>query len=345
MPPDLLHRGIVKTEIGSSPNRIAALDFTKGALVLFMVLYHWLGYFQGQHGSVFRYLRFLPPSFIFIAGFLISNVYFAKHKLTDPRLPKRLVSRGAKILAVFVLLNVAISFVFTGFRNLSVDDLWAVYVTGNVYIAGTGKAAAFYVLVPISYLLFLSAVLLVACRFYKYTFYVACALSFTAIFALDLQGLKSTNLELVTIGLLGLIVGYTPIERVNSFVRHPYLLTLAYLCYAFILTKWEPNYIGQVAGVCLTLMLIYLLGTISTEPATVQSQIILLGRYSLFGYIAQIAILQLLRRALLHSSLGSGGLVLSFVSAVALTVAAVVIMDRCRSKSAAIDKFYKWIFA
>jgi peptidoglycan/LPS O-acetylase OafA/YrhL len=342
MPPDLSHRGIVKADTGSSPNRIAALDFTKGALVLIMVLYHWLGYFHGQHGSVYRYLRFLPPSFIFIAGFLISNVYLTKHTLTDPRLPKRLVSRGAKILAVFVLLNVAISFVFTGFHSLSVDDLWAVYVTGNVFIAGTGKAAAFYVLVPISYLLFLSAVLLVARRFYKYTFYVACALSFLAIFALDLQGLKSTNLELVAIGLLGLI---TPIERVNSFVRHPYLITLAYLCYALVLTKWEPNYVGQVVGVCLTLMLIYLVGTSSAEFATVQSPAILLGKYSLFGYIAQIAVLQLLRRALFHINLGSGGPILSFVSAVALTIAAVVILDRARSKSAVIDKSYKWVFA
>lgn len=82
-------------------NRNEALDFTKGALVLCMVLYHWLNYFHGLQGPVYRYLRFLPPSFIFITGFLVSNAYLRKYDIRDPRLPKRLVIRGLKILGVF----------------------------------------------------------------------------------------------------------------------------------------------------------------------------------------------------------------------------------------------------
>ena len=57
--------------------RISALDFTKGALVLVMVLYHWLNYFVGPQGDFYRYLSFLPPSFICITGFLISHVYLS----------------------------------------------------------------------------------------------------------------------------------------------------------------------------------------------------------------------------------------------------------------------------
>src|ERR1700690_1230692 len=92
--------------------RNSALDFTKGALVLIMVLYHWLNYFWGPHDN--RYLRFLTPSFIFISGFIISNVYFAKYGVADPQLPKRLIQRGLKILGVFALLNVT--------RNFSMRD-------------------------------------------------------------------------------------------------------------------------------------------------------------------------------------------------------------------------------
>ncbi|PYT85568.1 MAG: hypothetical protein DMG36_27405, partial [Acidobacteria bacterium] len=91
------------------PLRNPALDFTKGALVLFMVLYHWLNYFISADGDFYRYIRFVTPSFIFITGFVISNVYLAKYELSDSRLPKRLLQRGLKILAIFVVLNIVIS--------------------------------------------------------------------------------------------------------------------------------------------------------------------------------------------------------------------------------------------
>jgi len=250
-----------------------------------------------------------------------------------------------KILAVFVLLNAAINFLFTGFHDSSIRNFFAVYVTGNIVVAGVGKAAVFYILVPISYLLLLSAMLLVVCRFYRYTFYVVCPLFFLATLFLNLEGRESANLELVTIGFLGLILGYVPIEKINSFVRHRYSLGVAYFCYTVTITLWEPNYILQIAGVCLTLMLIYLLGTSSAQPAGLRNAIMLLGKYSLFGYIIQIAILQLLRGGLGSINLGTSQLVLSFVAAIALTIIAVVALDRARSKSLAVDRLYKLVFA
>jgi len=47
---------------GAKSHRIPAFDFTKGTLVLFMVLYHWLNYFYGPQGDIYKYLRFLTPS-------------------------------------------------------------------------------------------------------------------------------------------------------------------------------------------------------------------------------------------------------------------------------------------
>src|ERR1700761_1941077 len=91
----------VKVESGARSNRIPAFDFTKGALVLFMVLYHWLNYFYGPYGKIYTYLRFLTPSFIFITGFLISHVHFAKYGAGSTKLSKRLFLRGLKLLAVF----------------------------------------------------------------------------------------------------------------------------------------------------------------------------------------------------------------------------------------------------
>ena len=75
--------------------RNLALDFTKGLLVLLMVLYHWINYFVSQQGDFSEILRFITPSFIFITGFLIANVYLAKYAIDDPRLYKRLIQEGS----------------------------------------------------------------------------------------------------------------------------------------------------------------------------------------------------------------------------------------------------------
>src|SRR4051794_18609125 len=96
----VLAESSMATDLGGSPNdraggvkagkakRIDALDFTKGILVLIMVLYHWLNYFVTGHDWIYKYLRFLPISFVFISGFLISQVYLSKYKRADLTIPK-----------------------------------------------------------------------------------------------------------------------------------------------------------------------------------------------------------------------------------------------------------------
>src|SRR5262245_34749481 len=146
---------------GVTPVRVArardlALDYTKGVLVLFMVLYHWLNYFVVLDWDVYRYLRFLTPSFIFITGFLISNIYLSKYSGDDPRLHARLARRGLKLLLLFVALNLLAGLVSRGAGSL-VNDWYGVFVTGNGH-------AAFNVLLGIAYFLLLTPVMLIASR-------------------------------------------------------------------------------------------------------------------------------------------------------------------------------------
>jgi peptidoglycan/LPS O-acetylase OafA/YrhL len=337
------------TTAGSKAQRNPALDFTKGVLVLLMVLYHWLNYFISPTGDFYRYLRFVTPSFIFITGFLISNIYLSKYEISDRRLPKRLLQRGLKILGIFVVLNIGISLLFSGSYTgpilFSVTNLIAIFVTGNPVIAGSAKAAAFYVLVPIGYLLLLSAGLLVLGRFFKYIFHAVFVLFLGGILVLDLAGVKSSNLELLTIGLLGVLFGYVSIEKVNRFVRHSYMIVGAYLCYLIAIKIWNVIYPLQVVGVCLSLMLIYLAGVKEIEPGIIRKHVNLLGRYSLLGYIAQIAILQALYRGLRYVNLGAGALILSFFAAFALTMITVELVDRLRARSTVVDRLHKAIFA
>src|SRR5579863_4200491 len=106
-----------KAAIGlAGPTRIDALDFTKGALVLFMVLYHWLNYFFGPHGQYYDYLKFLTPSFIFITGFMISQIQLRRYENSGRSLPKRLFVRGLKLLALFLVLNAIVYALPSRFR-------------------------------------------------------------------------------------------------------------------------------------------------------------------------------------------------------------------------------------
>jgi peptidoglycan/LPS O-acetylase OafA/YrhL len=331
--------------------RIAALDFTKGVLVLVMVLYHWINYFIGPQWKYYFYLRFLTPSFIFITGFMISHVYLAKYAPTDPRLSKRLLARGLKLFTIFLALNVARSLVVpllgTGvaMQNLpSPGTLFTVFVSGNFPVVGT-KLVSFSILVPISYLLIAAGVLIFPYRNYKYTFHVACGVLLLSIEALALAGIRIYNLEFVAIGMLGVVTGFAPIRVINGVGRYPYLVALAYLGYLTAITVWNVPFLLLIPGVLLNLSVVYLAGLGGSETNRSKNEVILLGKYSLLGYISQLAFLQILRAALSRMHLGFAALPVSFVAAFALTILSVEIVDRARARSGKVERLYRAVFA
>lgn len=331
--------------------RIPALDFTKGALVLIMVLYHWINYFIGPNWAYYKYLHFLTLSFIFITGFMVSNVYLSKYDVGDARLSKRLFTRGLKLIAVFLVLNlfrtVVAPLLGTGglVRNpLDLTNIFTVFVSGNLPVTG-GKLVSFTILVPISYLLMLSAALMIPYRRYRYTFHVVCLFLLLSILVLGLNAAQSSYLESITIGMLGVLTGFTPIEAVNHFVRHPYALAFAYVCYTVAITIWNVPFPLLILGVALNLIVIYLVGANGSEFGAIRSEVILLGKYSLFAYISQIAILQILNAGFHRFNIGFAVLVISLLTAFVLTIVSAEVVDRGRAKWAAVDKLYKVVFA
>jgi len=320
--------------------RNPALDFTKGALVVIMVLYHWLNYFVAVGGFGYRYLRFLTPSFIFITGFFVSHVYLAKYDIADRRLPRRLLERGLKLVAIFFALNLAIALLVRGGMASLIGD-WAAYLTGK---AGDSRAA-FSVLLPIGYLLILSAGLVVLSRLFGKALQVGSIVLLVAALILSMIGQSNAYLELVAIGMLGICVGYLPIERTNGVVRHPFWLGLAYAGYLAAITVWNEQFFLQVAGVCLSVAIIYALGMQSDEPGRVRKAILLLGQYSLLGYIAQIVVLQVLRRGLRLVDPIQVRAALGLVLGMALTLLAVGLVDRGRRSFRIVNKVYSAVFA
>jgi hypothetical protein len=160
-----------------------------------------------------------------------------------------------------------------------------------------------------------------------------------------LLGAECQNLELIVIGMLGLVVGFAPIGKINNFVRHPYAVAFAYLCYVIAITIWNVPFWLQVIGVPLSLTAIYLIAPDNAVPGTAGNVIILLGKYSLFGYISQIAILQILSVCLRSFHVGVVLQCVSFVAVTALTILSVELVDRARARAKGVDRLYKIVFA
>ncbi|MFO1393253.1 MAG: hypothetical protein U1F09_05755 [Steroidobacteraceae bacterium] len=316
-----------------------------------MVLYHWINYFIGPQWEHYKYLRFLTPSFIFITGFMVSNVYLSKYQATDPQLPKRLISRGVKLLLIFIALNIArsclVPILGTGTipaNVLELRNLWTIFFSGNLPVAGS-KLISFSILVPISYLLMISGLMMHPMRVFRFSFHLLCVLLLASIVMLGLAGLQSANLELVTIGVLGVMVGFSPISSVNKFVRRPWRLGLAYLLYVTAVALWDVPFVVQLVGVPLSVAVIYYVGLGGSGAGRIGPEIVLLGRYSLYGYLSQIAILQVLAVAFRPFDVDWITLTASFIAAFALTIASVEIADRLRARLATVDRLYRAIFA
>jgi len=324
--------------------RIAALDFVKGALVLVMVLYHWLNYFV-EADYVYRYLRFLTPSFIFITGFIISNSRLSRTEHKDGRTWRRLAHRGLKILAVFIVLNVIRVMMVEGSSlTPSYDSFVRTYITGTSVGGGSEKAASFFILVPIAYLLFIAALLTVAVKYFRNVVHVATGLSFLVIALLAINGQQSNILEMVSAGLLGASVGYIPIERINAFAHRRFVVAPLIVGYLVALSKWGEVYALQIVGVFLMLTVMYVAYGDADKPDKIRQVVVLLGKYSLVGYIGQIAVLQVLRRSMDHVDLGDATRYVALVGTIMLTVLIAWVTDRARSKAMVIDRLYVAVF-
>jgi len=346
--PSLVKAASAEVERSPAPvkdtNRVPALDFTKGALVLIMVLYHWMNYFIIANGSVYKYLRFLTPSFIFITGFLISNVYRAKYDIGGMRVASRLVTRGLKLIGIVLVLNVLENSVLVkGFEIRKVSEVSSGRALLS-YLTGTSPVA-FAVLIPIAYLLIFSAGLLPAAKAHRSVLNIVCAITVACALVSDLMSLQSGYLQIFSLGMLGVSTGCIAITRINNVVRHVSPVIAAYVLYLMALTWWNDSYALQVPGVCLSLAIIYRLGLENTAPPRIYSLVVLLGRYSLFAYIVQIVILQILRKTLRPFGLGADVGITAFFAAATLTIISVGLTDYARRRVSGVNRLYNVVFS
>ena len=275
----------------TAPARIEALDWTKGALILCMVVYHAINY-SAFRPLAFRYLAFLPPSFILITGFLVGRVYASKYDLNSSRPYVRLVERGAKLLLIFVLLNL-LCFIA---RERSLLDGLGEFCdrAGMIFGYGNGRNAIFEVLLPIAYFLLLAPVLLWARWRFSSSALGLAGLVFLLCVTLDLQGGSIKNLVLLSAGIIGMGFGVLPMHRMNGLAGRWWPALAAYLVYRLTSYYFGERYPVQMFGATTSVFLLYCCAVHCNLASWAGRQVILLGRYSLLGYLLQILLLQVL---------------------------------------------------
>ena len=328
-----------------SAQRFDELDFVKGTLVLFMVLYHWLNYFIGLDWDGYRYLRFLTPSFIFITGFLVSHAYLQKFAADDPQLRRRLVVRGLKLLALFVILNVGAEQLFGSPRGVDAAGGAAALVNRAkaIFLDGRGRAA-FDILVSIAYFLVAAPFVVLAAHRTRVSLWAIALATVVTVAMYGAYGHTNPHLEMVAIAMVGLAAGATDVRRLDS-LANGWLLLALYAVYVVAIALWDALFPLQVFGVTLTVMLIYRTSVLLGTSGVIQSAVVRMGRYSLLSYIVQIAVLQILRRLLRNVPLEGAALAVPLVATLAMTVLAVELTGRLRQKSGAADRLYRAVFA
>ena len=310
-----------------------------------MVLYHWLNYFIGLEWDGYRYLRFLTPSFIFLSGYLVSRVYLAKYADQPTTLRRRLVQRGLKTLLLFAALNVADTAVAVhSVSPAAIAGAWPLDRLALVLTTGDG-GAAFAILLPIGYFLCLAPFVVSASAALGVAVEWIAAIGLAGAVAMTAFGIDNSVVEMLAIGLLGMAIGHGRVVDPGALDRHPLLLGLGYVAYIAAIRALHVPFWLQAVGVCLTLAGLHLVLGTWRQPALVKQHVAELGRYSLFAYVAQIAILQALKHGLPGAAGTPVGLAVALVLAVIMTSAAVVLAGQLRSAFAAADRAYRFVFA
>lgn len=336
----------------STPNppatkpRLAYLDMTKGLLVVIMVIYHSLNY-STHYQLAFKYISFLPPSFIFIAGYLITAIYPKRYDGGDARLYTRLIIRGLKLVLLFTALNLGVLILFgwsNGRAGANIQEYLQRWI--DIYLLGSGRSAIFEVLLPIGYFIAVSPLFLVAKKRSPLVLPIATLATIATCQTLALLNLTSENLNLVSAGVLGLYIGSTKAAGSHQ-LRKPLLLAAAltlYLIYIPVGLHHGYVYGVQLFGAFAAVSLLLTSSAYLGEKGWFQQQIILLGQYSLIAYIIQIAVLQVSLRIIGRPAPDSA-LFLALLLGTLIATSGLVHLAHQLRRINAFDRIYRFFFA
>jgi hypothetical protein len=323
--------------------RIEALDFTKGILVIFMVIYHSLNY----HG-IFpnRYIPFVAPAFIMLAGFIITQIYFPKYGRDINGARIRLAVRSIKLLLIFTILNLAGRMVWPLYHqgiSFELEDYFGNWI--DIYLIGSPRTAAFEVLLPISYTLIISILIP---RFKSITAYfiIICAITiFSASILMEYYRSTVYTINLISAGIIGMAIGLLPLPLTNAFARSWLKFSLLFVLYGICAFFCGHYYYTQIISTIIALLVFYSIGKMINLKNIFPKQLALLGQYSLLSYIIQIVYLKIILTMLTKWRIAKPNIIITVFLITVITYITILILDYVRPKFKCIDVLYKTVFA
>ena len=325
--------------------RIEALDMTKGVLVMAMVVYHSFNY-STDLTLGFKYLPFLPPSFILITGFLISRLYFTPEAFRDRKVYGRLFFRGFRLLLLFTLLNVLTQ--LAGRHKAVATPQGLSYLLDDWYeIYGIGGAhyAAFSILLPIAYLLLLAPLLILLYRAHRLVVPLIAIGVAISCMILPQGPDSSVNLALLSAGLIGVILGRAPDKALFFLRRYWYLPVAVYAGYVVFSQLVGQSRFDQLLNAVLALAAIFSLCAAIGASAFAGRELLIVGKYSLLAYIVQIAVLQVLTRIFGRLDPFTVLFYLQMAGVGLLMILMAEGLQWARSRAGWVDASYRFIFA
>jgi peptidoglycan/LPS O-acetylase OafA/YrhL len=325
--------------------RVAALDWLKGALVVFMVIYHSLNYSVDYNAAAFRLMAFLPPSFILITGLLLTNSYLLRYRPTDPQLHQRLLTRGAKLILLFVALNVSLVLLRNVGNGQAVPALRE--LAGRwyeIFFAPSERVASSAILLSIAYVLLVASPLVLLYWVKPWLLPVLATILVVACCLFEWNRNLNYYIAMVTFGIVGMSLGMIPLNKLEWFARKWLFLLPVYAVYRLSSYLLGEIYPVQLAGTLLSLSILFGVALMFSQTGFAYRQCVLLGRYSLFGYIFQLIVLQFLR-ALLPVAEPMASLIIMTLVTLVLTWLGTVVIEKLRQTAQVFDVTYKWVFA
>ena len=318
---------------------------TKGVLVVAMVVYHSFNY-STDYTLGFKYLPFLPPSFILITGFLISRLYFTPKAARDSGVYGRLLYRGFRLLLLFTFLNVVTQLVgrqkfASGPQGIGyLADYWF-----EIYGIGGGQFAAFSILLPIAYLLLLAPLLILLNRWNRILVPLA-AVSLAIFCAIPSpQGEPSANLALLSAGLIGVILGGASASVLVAMGRYWYVAVAGYIGYVALSHLVWQSRLDQLLNAFLALVAIFGICVAIGAGGLFGRELLVVGKYSLLAYIFQIAVLQVLTRLFGRLEPFTISFFLQMLAVGVMMIMIAEGLQWARRRAAWIDASYRFVFA
>jgi hypothetical protein len=331
--------------MSAAPGRDDHLDVLKGFLVMVMVVYHAMNYFSIANPQAYGYLRFVNGSFVFLSGYAISFLHAGRTaSAATPLNGQRLFGRGLRLLLLFTALNLLLGALgLTSYRNATfgvgnfIADAW------HVYVVGDSNSMAFRILVPIAYTVMLAPMLLSGARWQSTLAVIVFVL---AGFYTSINWPFAPNVFFLLIGLVGVSCGALTAKWMAGSPPLPWPVIVAGSGTSVLLMNWlSGNILAYCVGIAALLKLVYDASHRIGSSNALSRRLMQTGRYSLLCYVAQIAMLHLLRVGVGKAQLE---ITHDLLLASMLTAASLVILSdmvaRLRQRSRWANTIYRAVF-